>query len=133
MAFSTDLRAAARRHRDAADALFDEARTKAVAGYLYGIAAECAVKAMMEDVGMRPDRSNRDGDPFFKHFPELRTLLRDHGQGRLTKTLRNLIDNDQFMQYWDTKMRYAPGRDVQSDWIEKWREQAHQAVACIGT
>ena len=73
MAYSTNMPASARRHLIAADRLNAGAR-RDVAGYLYGIAAECAIKAMMIDAGYRPliDRRN---DLFFLHFPELRTAL----------------------------------------------------------
>jgi hypothetical protein len=134
MSFSPNLPAAARRHLHAADALFDTAPHKAVAGYLYGIAAECAVKALLEQAGLRPlDLSKRRHDPLYAHFPELRTFVRDSSQGRLHKTVRELMDDDRFMNQWSTDMRYAPGRDVRPEWVESWRKQARNAVACIDT
>jgi hypothetical protein len=45
MAYSVDLRAAARRHLDAAQKLLKE-RREDVAAYLFGTAAECAIKEM---------------------------------------------------------------------------------------
>lgn len=134
MTYSKDLCAAARRHLQAADVLFNKSSHKAVSGYLYGIAAECAVKVLMEQAGMRPlNESQRRDDPFFAHFPELRTMLRDQSPGRIGQHVRNLIEDDRFMNQWNTKMRYAPGPNVRSDWVNKWREQAHQAVDCIDT
>jgi hypothetical protein len=48
MSFHPNLPEAARRHLHAADLLCDEPRhRKDVAGYLYGIAAECAIKQML--------------------------------------------------------------------------------------
>jgi hypothetical protein len=45
MAFTNKLPKAAYRHLEAADMLCaDPGRRKDVAGYLYGIAAECAIK-----------------------------------------------------------------------------------------
>jgi len=89
MSFSPNLPAAARRHLHAADALFDTTPHKAVAGYLYGIAAECAVKALLDQAGQRPlAPSERRDDPLYAQFPELRTLVRDFSQGRLCKTVR---------------------------------------------
>ena len=46
MDYKPDMPAAARRHIEAADALVDGFRPD-VAGYLYGIAAECAIKSMI--------------------------------------------------------------------------------------
>lgn len=142
MAYSRDpknLLAAARRHREAADALFDDreptgGKHRAVCGYLYGIAAECAVKAMMHAAGLRPlDPSERRDDPFFAHFPNLRTLLRDQQPPRRSRALSTLIDDDQFMSQWDTAMRYAPGSEVKPEWVQRWRDQARSAVDSMGT
>ncbi len=134
MAYSVDLRNSAHRHMQAADALFTDASHKAIAGYLYGIAAECAVKALLMQSHMRPlDTSERRDDPLYAHFPQLRTMLRDAPQGRLGTTLRRLIEDDRFMHHWSTDMRYAPGSDVLPKWLADWREQARHAVACIDT
>jgi hypothetical protein len=51
--FEIDMGMAARRHLEAADELAKGVR-RDVAGYLYGIAAECAFKAMMLEAGLRP-------------------------------------------------------------------------------
>ena len=130
MAFKSDMPAAARRHIEAADALVGGRRLD-VAGYLYGIAAECAVKSMMLDAGMRPSDRRRD-DPFYAHFPELRTMLRDEPLGRRGATLQRYI-NDNFMHHWDTSMRYCKGSEIKESWITDWKDQARQAVASIGT
>ena len=90
MAFTSDMTKAARRHLSAADTIRDGVH-RGVAGYLYGIAAECAVKAMMEATGPRLN------DAFFKHFPELRTILRNGIQGRRQQTLALFIKDDSFM------------------------------------
>lgn len=48
----------------------------AVAGYLFGLAGELAIKQIMIESGMRPKtpKGQRD-DPIYAHFPTLRTLL----------------------------------------------------------
>jgi hypothetical protein len=133
MAFAIDLPAAARRHLAAADALTSSGHY-GVAGYLYGLAAECAVKAMMREAGLLPDANvSRRDDPFFVHFPGLRTLLRDRLQRRRGTPLTRLIEDDAFMSYWCTRMRYSHGKDIRKTWIDKWAEQARQAVDYIGT
>jgi hypothetical protein len=72
--------------------------------------SRCAIKAMMIDAGLRPssNESRRD-DPFFAHFPELRTLLREKQLGRRGKPFFNFIENDIFMNHWNTQMRYCDG------------------------
>jgi hypothetical protein len=134
MAFAIDMPAAARRNLAAAEILMRGDR-KDVAGYLYGLAAECALKAMMRESGCLPlptDTSTRD-NPYFAHFPELRTMLRDCLRGRRGTPLIGFVNNDAFMSNWSTRMRYSHGRDISERWIDEWSLQARQAVASIGT
>src|ERR1035438_7186588 len=82
MAFTQNVKNAARRHFRAAQILYeqngpgDQPGCVAVAGYLFGIAGELAVKELMRNSGMKPlAEAHRRDDPFFAHFPLLRTLL----------------------------------------------------------
>lgn len=105
---------------------------KDVAGYLYGIAAECAIKEAMLRSGMRTlPKDERQDDPFYAHFESLKTLLRDSAQGRLKGPLRKVAENSAFMQYWDTSMRYSDGKAIPIAWINKWRDQAQFALALM--
>lgn len=131
MTFETNMSAAARRHLVAGDILATDGRLD-VAGYLYGIAAECAIKAMMIEAGMRLTSSNRN-DPFYAHFPELRTILRDASQRRRSSTFLSFIQNDSFMNNWSIRMRYSDGKAIKREWVDAWKEQAHGAVSAIGT
>jgi|HubBroStandDraft_4_1064222.scaffolds.fasta_scaffold670593_1 hypothetical protein len=89
---------------------------------------------MMRYAGLQlsNDLSRRD-HPFYAHFPELRTLLRDLLRGRRGTALVNYIQNDAFMNNWSTRMRYSSGKDIRKEWITLWAEQARQAVAAIDT
>jgi hypothetical protein len=133
MAFTWDMPASARRHLEAANVL-SEHRKNDVAGYLFGVAAECAIKAMMQDarIPVLPKEKRRD-DPYFAHFPELRTMLRDMQLGRSATPLMKYIADDSFMNNWSTDMRYSHGREILDRWVSTWAEQARQAVASIGT
>jgi len=133
MTYTPNMQAAARRHLEAADLLTGSVRYD-VAGYLYGIAAECAVKAMMLEAGLRPlsDDQRRD-DPFYAHFPGLKTLLQDAQLGRNGNALLRCVRDSSFMQYWDTDMRYSKGGDIKKKWTEDWKRQARDVVASIGT
>jgi hypothetical protein len=123
---------AARRHLLAADILFQEGSRRDVAGYLYGIAAECAIKAIMIDAGHRPKENSKD-DPLFAHFPQLRTSLRDFNFGRKGAILHRFISDNNFFSQWDIKMRYCKGSEINSSWIVIWKEQASKAVDSLGT
>ena len=134
MTYRPNLPASARRHLEAAEALYEPEIRRDVAGYLYGIAAECAVKAMMQEAGL-PSLNNdmRREDPYYAHFPALKTLLRDSQLGRAGATLKRFIEDSRFMNQWDTDMRYCKGDEIQSAWVELWRSQARDIVGAIGT
>lgn len=133
MSFTPDMASASRRHLQAADVLQD-GNGRAVAGYLYGLAAECAVKAMMLEAGIRLlPQGEKSDDPYYAHFPHLRTMLRESLEGRSAVPLRRLIENDNFFSYWDIKIRYCKRDEILDRWIDTWREQARQTVSTIGT
>lgn len=133
MGYRTNMTASARRHLEAADNLLPGVRSD-IAGYLFGIAAECAIKAMMLDCGLRPkENGSRRGDPFFAHFPELRTMLRDTLRSRSAGTLARFIQDDRFMSHWSTDMRYCAASDVKKTWVTSWSRQARDAVGAMGT
>lgn len=133
MGYAIDLPTSARRHFEAAREL-STGRQRAVAGYLYGMAVECAIKAMMHDAGLRPLASAcRREDPFYAHFPQLATMLRDRLGGRVVAPLRRFVNDPRLMANWSTDMRYSHGRDVEAAWVDMWEEQARQAIASIGT
>lgn len=129
--YQQDMRKAAFRHLEAAEALFETNR-RDVAGYLYGLAAECALKHLMQLSGMRPlPEDQRRDDPFFAHFEGLKTLLRNTAFGRRSGELRRYAERTSFMQQWDVSMRYSHGRDVKSEWVSRWRADANDIVKAM--
>jgi hypothetical protein len=136
MAYGRDLVGSARRHLAAAVLLHVQDRPshssgdKAVAGYLFGLAGELALKEMMRDSGMRELAvSQRREDPFYAHFPDIKALLRDHAAGRRHGELLKYANNTSLFQHWDTDMRYAPTRDVSDAWTQRWKSQAENLVS----
>lgn len=133
MAYQRDLASAARRHWQAAEKLHvgntpgHAPGNAAVAGYLFGLVGELALKELMRRGGMRPSSSRRD-DPFYAHFPELKTLLRNQASGRLSQILLKLASDDSLFQHWDTAMRYAPTTDINEQWIAHWKESARSLI-----
>lgn len=129
--YKQDMRSAAYRHFEAAEILFATNR-KDVAGYLFGLAAECALKQIMIVSGMRPlPEGERRGDPFFAHFEALKTLLRDTAFGRRAGELRRFAESASFMQEWDVTMRYSHGKDIQAERVSRWRDDAKGVVAAM--
>lgn len=131
MSRTPNMPVAARRNLAAADVL-PETRYH-VAGYLYGLAAECAVKAMMEELGIRSKSTDRRSDPYYQHFPVLLSASRDAASGRRSGTLTRILNQPNFMTGWSTDIRYSATGDVTPAEVKRWKSQAKQAVASIGT
>lgn len=131
MGFTHKLPEAAHRHLQAADTLCAApGHRKDVAGYLYGIAAECAIKQMLIALPLPPEY---DKDYIFHaHFPELRTMLRDALGRRNGIPLVVFINNDAFMNNWNVGMRYADARQILPEWVDAWQRQARAAVNAMG-
>lgn len=134
MAYSQDMRKAARRHLKAAQILHgqtgagDQPGCRAVAGYLFGLAGELAVKALMRDSGMNPlPPEQRRDDPFFAHFPDLRKML-STAKGLRSGELRRFSEDSDLFQNWNVAMRYAPTKDINAVWVEKWKVSAEQLI-----
>lgn len=133
MAYGYDMAGAARRHLKAAQKLYDEQQPgekpgcRAVSGYLFGLAGELALKHMMSLSGMKPNPNDKRNDPFYAHFPDLRTMIGDTAQGRLQGALKQISDSKVF-ENWSTNMRYAPTTQIQDTWVTKWKAQATDLV-----
>lgn len=126
MAYSVDLPAAARRTLDGAEKLLTQQRDD-VSAYLFGLAAECAVKELARKLP-----GGRDDEIFYAHFPELRALLRDRLSGRRATPLVAIIRDDGFLNGWHIAMRYAPADEVRTRPIERWAQAARDVVNLIG-
>jgi hypothetical protein len=135
MIYSHNYQISARRHLKAADALYAlstagaQPGAKAVAGYLYGLAGELAVKQMMTLSGMRPlTNDKRRDDPFYKHFPELKTFLLTTATGRRSGELLQMARTTQVFQGWSTDMRYAPTQEIPAQRVDGWHEDAKKLI-----
>jgi hypothetical protein len=135
VAYRQDLPTAARRHLRAGQVLYDilapgaQPGCKAIAGYLFGLAGEIAVKQMMRASGMRElSTDQRWSDPFFAHFPELKTHLAKVLHGRRAGELRQLAEDPRLFQYWDINMRYAATADIRDDWVATWKASAERLI-----
>ena len=73
-------------------------------------------------------QDSRRDDPFFMHFPKLKSCLLDTAKGRRSGELRKIVESAALFQYWDTDMRYAPTADINDAWIETWKTSAHDLV-----
>jgi hypothetical protein len=119
MAYGQDLAKSARRHLTAATCLHGDTKpgtapgNKAVAGYLFGLAGELALKRIMQNRGIEPlPLAEKSEDPMFAHFPRLKTLLRNSATGRRHADL----------------LRYAPTTDIPENLTSLWKSQAEALV-----
>ncbi len=82
----------------------------------------------MRDSGMKPLQGvNRRDDPFFAHFPTLKTLL-GTANGRRAGELRKLSEDSRLFQNWDIAMRYAPTTEIDPDWVDAWKNSAEELI-----
>jgi hypothetical protein len=125
--YEKNMRAAAFRNLLAAEHL-DATDRRDRAGYLYGWAAECGLKALMKKLGIEESAERTPGDPFWSHFPELKQLIRDHNKPRKIVDL-NKFTTGKFMEYWHTSMRYSDGKAIKAEWIDRWHEDAKNITA----
>ena len=139
MAYSQDLEKSARRHLRAAQVLYNQQQPgdrpgcKAVAGYLYGITGELAIKQIMRRSGIMPlPEGQRQDDPFYAHFPTLKTMLATV-PGRRAGELQRFWNDPKLFQYWDIAMRYAPTADIREDWVDSWKASAEELVTRMDT
>jgi hypothetical protein len=135
MAYSHNYQTSARRHFGSAQALYAhnaagaQPGAKAVAGYLYGLAGELAVKQMMTQSGMRPlPEGQRREDPFYKHFPDLKSFLLTSASGRRSGELLTIARTAQLFQEWSTDMRYAPTPEIPVRNVDGWKAHAKQLI-----
>jgi hypothetical protein len=136
MTYGQDLAGSARRHLTSGNLLNEDTHpgrtpgSKAVAGYLFGLAGELALKEIMRQSGMRPrDSTERRNDPFFAHFPNLKSLLRDHAKGIRSGILRRYAENSKLFLHWETSMRYSPTSEIGPSKTHSWKVHAEMLVA----
>lgn len=124
----TNMTKAARRNWSAAERLRTAgAPDRTTSGYLYGIAAECAIKASFRELPWTTD--SRDG-PVFAHFPQLRTKLRDAISGRGAARFTRFTD-PHYMEGWTIDIRYSDGSRPDEATLQLWRSHADDACATL--
>jgi hypothetical protein len=129
--------AAARHHRCAVS--LDASKEAAEACYLIGLAAECAIKYHLEQVGFnyqakQSRRSSAYRDPIYLHFPELAAQVMSQGTGIVAGRILAHIANKALMQGWSVKMRYEKqlSDKVMIKRFKLWKQQTDAIFAEIG-
>jgi hypothetical protein len=129
MPFRTDLTEAAGRHWRDAESLRTSGADDS-AGYHYGFAAECALKAAV--------RADPDNDHTVrKHLSttpqkDLRPVIRLRLTGRHHQILRRLLAMQNYFADWDVSMRYAPNGSIDPAKCELWRNHSLRTLRASG-
>ena len=115
---------AASRHYRCAEALSKQAE-QAEAGYLMGLAAECAIKHHLQAINFFTRRRRGARDPMYVHFPELAELVLSQANGLITGRLLTRLSDASTMQGWSVKMRYREEKSTReiTKRYERWRQQ----------
>lgn len=123
MTYTAKMQNAADRHYN--DAVVLEAQNRHDnAGYHYGLSTECVVKGVLEqDCGLRPS-----DDAWWAHFPGLRNIALLYVANRNCGRLRTFLENPSLMQEWDIPMRYSATGTIDRKKIERWKNQANDAL-----
>lgn len=132
-----DLKSAAKRHLRCAERLAAQ-QEASEACYLIGLAAECAVKAHLVEIGYTgPGKSKNKQDvksALWIHFPDLATELLAHGEGSIARSVLTIIGDQSLLKGWSVKMRYK--HEVSSPTVvkryAKWKDQTNQLFVEVG-
>lgn len=105
---STNYRDASARHFDDAEFLLNQAEPReANADHLFGLSAECSLKAVMLALGMAV---NTDGSPADRghkvHMPELWAAFQSFSEGRLASRYLEPLDKVNPFSDWVVDQRY---------------------------
>ena len=112
-----DFADAHRRHLEDAELLHDGSRW-ANADHLYGLSAECGLKAVMSIHGI-PIKGR-----YLKHMPEVWSIFKDFAQGRGGKAYLELLPDGAPFADWSIDGRYANRRDFESGNVAPHRNAA---------
>lgn len=112
---------AAVRHSTDADCLAAQVRLDG-AGYLIGFAVECAIKFAIN--ATRPA-----AEAPHLHLPQLIERAKKALQGRRKLSMFVVIEKVDFMRGWTIDVRYAGNGAVDAAQFERWRADAHRALA----
>ncbi|TWA74038.1 HEPN domain-containing protein [Azospirillum brasilense] len=126
MKYEEDFPGAARRHLHDGKLLAESNRLDN-AGYHFGLAAECALKAAMRSINI-PTKEFMVGekDAYYIHFPKLKNIALKH-TGRISKQVSESLNKSSFMQNWEIRMRYSK-KAVEGKQCEAWANQAEEFV-----
>ena len=126
-----DFADAHRRHLEDAELLFDRERW-ANADHLYGLSAECGLKAVMRSLGMPVDAVGTPRErKHRRHMPGLWPVFLDFVAGRSDMpAVRTIPDGKRFGD-WSIHDRYAHRQWFRRDSVETHRRGAQEILEIV--
>ena len=105
---STDFRDASVRHFEDAEFLLNQPEPReANADHLFGLSAECSLKAVMLALGMAVNTDGAPADRGHKvHMPELWAAFQSFAEGRLASRYLEPLDKANPFSDWAVDQRY---------------------------
>ena len=105
---STDFRDASARHFEDAELLLNQSEPRvANADHLFGLSAECSLKAVMLALGMAVNIDGAPADRGHKvHMPELWAAFQSFAEGRLASRYLEPLDKANPFSDWAVDQRY---------------------------
>ncbi len=129
MTRTTDFADAHLRHGEDAELLFGSKRFGG-ADHLYGLSAECGLKAVMERLGMEVDAAGTPKDPHYKkHIHELWPIFEDFIQNR--KQARFRLPPGKPFADWSHHDRYAPRSRFEEGSVDRHRLGAKMILPLV--
>ena len=128
MTLTADFIDAHERHWEDAELLF-ECHRWAGADHLYGLSAECGLKALMEASGMKVDETGMPPPDYRKHVSELWPLVVDFRE-QDSELWDKLPDGEPFGD-WSHHDRYAHRRSFRSDNVRRHRHAAEEIYRMV--
>jgi hypothetical protein len=109
---STDFRDAARRHLDDAELLLNGNRIPN-ADQLFGLSAECSLKAVMVALGMATDNAGTPKDRGHKlHMPDQWAAFQSFASGRLASRYLEPLEQQNPFADWSVDQRYCKNSSI---------------------
>lgn len=128
--WSVDFLDAHQRHWTDAEILNEQNRL-ANADHLYGMSAECGLKAVMEKLGMPVDSLGPTDKRYKVHINVLWTRFKSFASGRLDSTLVSLLPDTDPFDDWDVNQRYANKTYFTRSWVQQHRSGAERVRALM--
>ncbi|WP_313039338.1 hypothetical protein [Sphingobium yanoikuyae] len=110
----------------------------AEACYLVGLAAECAIKYHLSQMGFtyraRGRKKSASPDPVYLHFPELPQQILAQADGIVSGKILSRMSDKNLLNGWSVKMRYAKQLSdrTMNKRFELWKSQTVSLFAEVG-